>query len=173
MLIRLTGVSAAIGAAQSAPQAVTGGPDQFGYIDTTEPTMTWIDATGGTNLHLDAVQLLCYPLPFSFPFYEDFNNQLCMSSSAILTFDPLSAGYLGKNLGSYPDPNYPNNLIVPFVANHLMSATPGPGNAYVLEGGTVPDRFVVFEWYQVGYYMAEQAHFRLFCTKMAIFAFNI
>ncbi len=78
----------------SAPMALTGGPDGFGYnfYDSNEedaPPFYWIDISGsGTRLHLADDQVAGpISIGFSFKFYGHDYTQVYVSSNGFITFN--------------------------------------------------------------------------------------
>ncbi len=92
-----------------------GGPDEYGYrwTDSDEPAgpgFNWIDISGiGTEVALgDDDSDGPFPIGFSFPFYEDFYDEIYIGSNGILTFGSGSNSRANQPI---PTATIPNNLI--------------------------------------------------------------
>jgi len=93
-----------------------GGPDEFWYVflDDDEPggpVYNWIDITGnGTVINnMGNNQAMGpFPLPFTFPFYENEYEEVYISSNGFLTFGEGNTTSVNRSI---PDPTFPNNAI--------------------------------------------------------------
>jgi len=132
------------------PLAV-GGPDDFGYTWDDSVTLSWIDATGGTDTGLsgDGWNNATGPitLPFSFKYYENTYSQAYITASGYLGFTDY--GYWPWQQNPMPSIDQPNNVIAPFwTVTNLANSGPA-GRVYYISGGTAPNRFFVVEWYDI------------------------
>ncbi len=131
----------------SAPHspAATGGPDAFGYTWEDNVTVSWISATQdaglGSGSYGQAVQV---SLPFTFPYYEYYYNDVYITGF----------GYLGMDWNEWwtdqdqlLQTRTPNNVIAPYWVPFNLSDTPGgDGRVYYESGGTSPDQWFAAEW---------------------------
>ncbi|MBN1539188.1 MAG: fibronectin type III domain-containing protein [Candidatus Thermoplasmatota archaeon] len=147
-------------------------PDSFGYmwVDNVDPEpkieYEWIDTTkDGVYLsnvksyssNADSNQI--YKLPFHFPFYGQYYDEVMVHASGYVDFAPYYPySYYGQ---TFPSTSYQNGWIA--VLHGYNGAYPGiPMNfrAYALEGRTFGERWVCFEWnkcyaYYYGSYYAQ------------------
>lgn len=115
-----------------------GGFDAFGYswIDSDEPggpVFNWVDITGtGTAVTLSDDASILVPLPFSFFFYGNNQNQVRISSNGYLTFGTSGATFTNTNI---PNTATPNDIICPFWDDLNPAASPG-GTIHYLSTAT-------------------------------------
>lgn len=131
----------------SAPHspAVTGGPDAFGYTWEDNVTVSWIAATQDVGLgYGSSGQAVQVSLPFTFPYYEYYYNDVYITGY----------GYLGMDWNEWwtdqdqlLQTRTPNNVIAPYWTPFNLSDTPGgDGRVYYESGGTSPDQWFAAEW---------------------------
>jgi hypothetical protein len=125
------------------PQA-TGGPDDFGYTWDDSVPFNWIDVTGGidTGLTSNCQNLAAVPIGFPFKFYENTYSTVYVSLNGYLAFDAGSGCYWH---GQVPSPATPNNIIAPYWGHFTNVA----GHVRYLQGGSIPNRYLVIEWHQM------------------------
>lgn len=113
--------------------------------DNAEP-YNWIDATVGTALTLSDDDYEEIPIGFDFQFYGLTYPSVKVSSNGYLTF-----GTDGTDFSNDPIPSttQPNNFIAPFWDD--LNPSNG-GEVYYLLTGTIPNRVLTIEWYQVPHY---------------------
>jgi hypothetical protein len=130
-------------AAGISPQA-TGGPDDYGYTWDDSVPFNWIDVTGGidTGLTSNCQNLAAVPIGFPFKFYENTYSTVYVSLNGYLAFDAGSGCYWH---GQVPSPATPNNIIAPYWGHFTNVA----GHVRYLQGGSLPNRYLVIEWYQM------------------------
>jgi len=131
--------------AASVPPQSSGGPDHFGYTWTVNNTLDWIDATPGTTLSFpNSTNSFSGPhsIGFSFKYYENAYDQVSVSSNGFLLFGEQTVSNTDAPI---PLNISPNNFIAVFADGLILD----PGAVYMLTGGSAPNRFAVFEWYQV------------------------
>jgi hypothetical protein len=129
----------------------SGGPDSFGYTWNDSETLSWIDATGGTDTGLtgDGADNSTGPitLPFSFKYYENTYSQVYIAASGYLGF--TNYYYWPDQQDPMPSIDQPNNVIAPFWTVTNLSNSGPAGRVYYISGGTAPDRYFTVEWYDV------------------------
>jgi hypothetical protein len=139
----LEGARPPMEAAGISPQA-TGGPDDFGYTWDDSVPFNWIDVTGGidTGLTSNCQNLAAVPIGFPFKFYENTYSTVYVSLNGYLAFDAGSGCYWH---GQVPSPATPNNIIAPYWGHFTNVA----GHVRYLQGGSIPNRYLVIEWHQM------------------------
>ncbi|NBD16586.1 MAG: S8 family serine peptidase [Cyanobacteria bacterium] len=76
------------------------------------PIFDWVDISDvGTELNLFDDDFATLDLPFTFPFFEQEQNTVNISSNGYLAFDSEAFDYTNDPI---PDPQQPNNLVAPF-----------------------------------------------------------
>ena len=145
--------------------ARTGGPDIYGYVfrDSDEPGVTfeWIDTTGGTIVPFssgDDDRTIVMHLPFTFRFYGDEYDSVWVSTNGIIAFDGEDADEFTNS--SIPSLYTPNNFVAPLWDDQKYPDTswtdvPYLPSCYMVSGGTAPNRWVAFiwyNWYRLGFY---------------------
>jgi hypothetical protein len=123
----------------------TGGPDDFGYTWSDSVTLSWIDATSGTNTGLtgyaDATGAIA--LPFPFKYYENTYSQVYIAASGYLSFSDWDYWVSQSEI---PHSSEPNNVIAPYWTPTYI----GTGSwVRYLSGGSAPNRYFVVEWHDV------------------------
>ncbi len=111
----------------------TGTSDSFGYTWTDEVPYNWVDATGGTQIALDASTTTTQEIPINFPFR--FYGSLC--DSLTVSFD----GMVYCNMHNYGDAGD----MRPFLSYEAPDAV---GAVYYQTFGTAPNRYMVIAWHQ-------------------------
>lgn len=117
-----------------------GGPDEFGYTFV-PASLTWIDASGGTDTGINAAVVGAGPIDIGFPFryYENSYSQLWVSRHGFLAF---SGADLYNSQSSVPSTELPDDVIAP----HWIPSYDAPDYVRYLRGGDAPNRWFVMEW---------------------------
>ncbi len=96
----------------------SGGPDSYGYMwidsdDLFGPDYEWFDiSTIGENTGLGGEdESIVVPLPFTFPFYEEEQTEVRLSTNGYLTFGENGEEHVNRGI---PRSGEPNNIIAPF-----------------------------------------------------------
>ncbi|MGA1865917.1 MAG: hypothetical protein ACMUFK_00450 [Thermoplasmatota archaeon] len=142
-------------------EAKVSSPDGYGYMwaDTNDPEpkieYEWIDATkdgyylsqawaynsGSTHEY--------YDLPFQFPFYGEYFDQVLVHASGFIDFAPYYTSYSGYST-NIPSTSYANGMIAVCWGPIGSYSSYGPGDfrIFALEGRSSGERWVCFEWYK-------------------------
>ncbi len=132
------------------PQAVSPGPDDFGYTSQ-NITYSWISA--GTDSTLtgegNALEL---PIGFNFPFYENSYSSVYLNTSGFVSFG--SASYFAFFGQPIPSEALPNDLIAAFWDDLLVGTPYNTGGIYYTQAGVAPNRYLVIEWRSVNQWYA-------------------
>lgn len=122
----------------------TGGPDNFGYTWDDSVAFNWIDASAATDTGLanNCGSMASVPIGFSFKYYENTYSNIYVDFNGYMLLGSTYSCYLH---GQTKSPESPNNVIAPYWG-HFNSAA---NHVRYLQGGSVPNRYLVVEWYQM------------------------
>ncbi|MBN1389064.1 MAG: hypothetical protein JXA22_00295 [Candidatus Thermoplasmatota archaeon] len=135
--------------------------DKFGYtwVDslTPEPKIDyeWIDATKEGEYLPDVWSYYSsntnqkYKLPFQFPFYGQYFDEVMIHASGFIDFAPYYTDYSGYST-NIPSTSYANGMIAVCWGPIGSYYSYGRGNfkIFALQGQSAGDRWVCFEWYK-------------------------
>ncbi|MGA1873971.1 MAG: hypothetical protein ACMUHY_09920, partial [Thermoplasmatota archaeon] len=131
--------------------------DEYGYtwVDNQDPTpkvdYQWIDATQGRQLTKIKSTMSQdthekYELPFQFPFYGEYFDEVEVHAAGYLDFGSFYDYYYGGN--GIPYTGYQNGFIGVYWGYSGAYYYYGPGNfkVYAFEGKAFGERYVCFQW---------------------------
>ena len=113
---------------------------EYGYTDSNDPdgpVFDWVDISDvGTELNLFDDDFATVDLPFAFPFFEQEQNTVNISSNGYLAFDSEAFDYTNNPI---PDPQQPNNFVAPF----WDDLNPGAGDSIYYYYDEAEEQFIV------------------------------
>ena len=130
-------------AAAVSADALTVGPDAFGYLATDEVTFAWEDATGGTRLLVSDWRFV--KLGFSFNFYGQDYTGVYFTENGLMTFGYYETSANNLDLTTNAPPQDKPNIAVLW-DDWWFKSTGIETGVYYKQRGEEPNRDFVLQW---------------------------